>query len=391
MDKIDALARKYIKTWLGIQSRGVTDASIFHPYMLGVKMPSQVYLEAHAGNYAMVRLKGDPVVNHAIDSRLERESEWTQKHSTVNTMHTMWENNQEAINSVSHEEGPYNARKLKKAKKVMRQSVNDESLKYWNNKVKQLTFQGDFINLVIEEQQNVTWKSIANNVPKGVLSFALKSSVNGLNTPDNLKRWKIRQTNKCELCGNYGTLEHILNWCPKALKEGRFTWRHNSVLSHFTQELQKSKPSHIEIYADIPNKTLNGATIPPDVLVTTQRPDLVILDRAAKTIDILELTISFEKNIEAANARKSARYEDLCSDLRSAGWKTNLVPFEIGSRGQVTKRNKSAITKTTKAVHPQTDHKKLMSDLSKIALLCSFSIFQAHCQPAWQDPPFLHP
>jgi hypothetical protein len=319
MDKIDALARKYIKSWMGIQSHGVTDASIFHPYMLGVKMPSQVYLEAHAGNYAMVRLKGDPIVNHAVDSRLERESEWTKKHSTVNTVHTMWKENQEAINSVPHGEGSYDAKKIKKAKKVMRDSVNNETINYWNNKVKGLTFQGDFINLVIEEKSNVTWKSIINNIPRGVLSFALKSIVNGLNTPDNLKRWKIRQTNKCELCGNSGTLEHILNWCPKALREGRFTWRHNSVLSHFTQELAKAKSSNVQIYADIPNQTLNGATVPPDVLVTTQRPDLVILNRDTKTIDILELTISFEKNIEAANARKSARYEDLCSDLRSTG------------------------------------------------------------------------
>jgi hypothetical protein len=77
MEKMDALARKYIKKWMGIQTKGVTDASIFHPYMLGTKMPSQVYLEAHAGNYAMVRVKGDPIVNHALDSRLERESEWT--------------------------------------------------------------------------------------------------------------------------------------------------------------------------------------------------------------------------------------------------------------------------------------------------------------------------
>ena len=24
-------------------------------------------------------------------------------------------------------------------------------------------------------------------------------------------------------------------------------------------------------------------------------------------------------------------------------------------------------------------------------LVCSYSIFQAHCVPSWQDPPFLHP
>ena len=74
MDQMDTLARQYLKKWLGIQTRGVTDASIFHPYMLAIKAPSQLYKEAHAGNMAMIRMKGDPIVNHALDSRVERES-----------------------------------------------------------------------------------------------------------------------------------------------------------------------------------------------------------------------------------------------------------------------------------------------------------------------------
>ena len=32
-------------------------------------------------------------MNHALDSRLERESEWTRKHSTVVYMHEMWKEN----------------------------------------------------------------------------------------------------------------------------------------------------------------------------------------------------------------------------------------------------------------------------------------------------------
>ena len=42
-DKIDALVRLYIKKWLGIQKHGVTDTAIFHPYMLNLKAPSQIY------------------------------------------------------------------------------------------------------------------------------------------------------------------------------------------------------------------------------------------------------------------------------------------------------------------------------------------------------------
>ena len=61
MEKLEARSRKYIIIWLGIQTHGVSDAAIFHPHMFKTKMPFQLYLEAHAGNYAMIRSKGDKV------------------------------------------------------------------------------------------------------------------------------------------------------------------------------------------------------------------------------------------------------------------------------------------------------------------------------------------
>ena len=54
-----------------------------------------MYKEAHAGNYAMIRTKGDEVVNHALDLRLEREAAWTKKHSTTVQVDKMWQDIQE--------------------------------------------------------------------------------------------------------------------------------------------------------------------------------------------------------------------------------------------------------------------------------------------------------
>ena len=73
--------KKYLKNWLKYPTRGVTDIGIFHPYMLNVKQPSQVYLEGHASNIAIMRLKGDSVVNTCLDSKIKREAKWKKKSS----------------------------------------------------------------------------------------------------------------------------------------------------------------------------------------------------------------------------------------------------------------------------------------------------------------------
>ena len=393
-EKLDFLAKQYLKKWLGIQKHGVTDTALFHPYMLGLKAPSQVYKEAHAGNHAIVRTKGDTTVNHAIDSRLEREEAWKRKNSTTVEMENMWQKYQdENTIKIAHgiESPKGNYKNVLNAKKYMREEVKKQTICDWNTKVKKLTFQGDFTKLQIDEKENVLWKSFATNIPKGVLSFTLKACSNGLNTPDNLKRWGIRKTNKCNLCGNPSSLKHILNWCPKALKEGRFTWRHNSVLSHFITTLKKSAPEDLEVFADLPNFWLNGGTIPPDILPTGLRPDLVLINRKERKIELLELTCSFETSIERANICKTKCYNDLKSDLLKEGWKTTLVPFEIGSRGLVNKRNRESLIAVMKRNRIKLRHTQLFKDLSKISLLCSYSLFQAHCVPSWQDPPSCTP
>jgi hypothetical protein len=162
-------------------------------------------------------------------------------------------------------------------------------------------------------------------------------------------------------------------------------------LAHFTTELKKHKSNHIEIYADLPSHNINGGTIPQDITQTALRPDLVLIERKAKKIHLLELTCSFETNIDAAYSRKYKNYTDLKSDLENSGWAVQLDPFEIGSRGHVTKRNKDTLMKTARHISLKINHKKLVSELSKISLLCSFSVYQAHSQPTWQSPPLLHP
>ena len=59
------------------------------------------------------------------------------------------------------------------------------------------------------------------------------------------------------------------------------------------------------MYADIPG----GGTVPPHLLVTAQKPDLVIIDRIEKKMDIFVITVPLETNIKNANTQKMNKYE----------------------------------------------------------------------------------
>ena len=134
---------------------------------------------------------------------------------------------------------------------------------------------------------------------------------------------------------------------------------------------------------------INGGTIPPDVLVTQSRPDLVLLNRTEKTICLLELTCSFERNAEAAYLRKTQRYTALKLDLEDNGYKCILVPFEIGSRGYVRKFARANIVNTFGIMNITVNPFQCIKKMYKLSLLSSSTIFHAYTQPSWRDPPFL--
>ena len=96
-----------------------------------------------------------------------------------------------------------------------------------------------------------------------------------------------------------------------SLNQGRFTWRHDSILNYLISVLKFVNPASMELKGDNHGLTLNGSTVPPDIICTGQRPDVVFVERELKRIALLELTCSFELNSEAANSRKASSYRDL--------------------------------------------------------------------------------
>ena len=130
-------------------------------------------------------------------------------------------------------------------------------------------------------------------MPRNVMSFAARLSTNSLATPSNLVRWGKRKMGSCPLCSyQNATLAHITNVCPVSLQQGRFTWRHDSVLQHVTKTVKSFSTENTEIFADLEGWRINGGTISADILVSNgkgSKPDLVIVKRQTKEISMLEL------------------------------------------------------------------------------------------------------
>ena len=61
------------------------------------------------------------------------------------------------------------------------------------------------------------------------LKFLIKSVYDLLPTPQNKNIW-YGEARECHLCGECGSLSHILSGCKVALAQGRYRWRHDEVL-----------------------------------------------------------------------------------------------------------------------------------------------------------------
>ena len=104
------------------------------------------------------------------------------------------------------------------------------------------------------------------------------------------------------------------------LEQGRYSWRHDSILNELYNFWKPLLNENEEMFCDLPGNHVGISTLPTSVLITSLRPDLVIVNESEKDITILELTVPFGSNIENANSRTLDKYDQLKNDLLSEGY-----------------------------------------------------------------------
>ena len=363
------------------------------PEGLNVRSISELYRETHTVSHARTRLKGDLIVNSVINSTLERESQYTRKKSTTIEAEATFT---AAIHSTTLDDSPpiftgenaatqqytFNTIVRTEVKKIMCL----ENTEKWHEHVKTLSVQGNFLALAAAEKEDVVWKSYMYNLKQGTLKFLLNASLDTLPTAANLVRWKKSSCDLCKLCKRRETTNHVLNGCPVGLDQGRYTYRHNSVINYIVNSVD----SKFKVYSDLPGHLApGGGSIPPEICVTAEKPDIVILNNHKKEIHLFELTCPSELNIEKRHLEKSNKYAHFIRDCTD--YKCTVNCFKVSSKGFLTTRNHLTLKTLHKFMNQQTKLSTFKQNISAISLIASHLLFICRKDPTFTEPSYILP
>lgn len=259
---------------------------------------------------------------------------------------------------------------------------------------------------------NISWTTFLS-MPANLLRFQIGSTFNTLPSPSNLSVWKLSSDPSCALCGQSPcTIPHVLSGCPFSLNNGRWSFRHDSVLVALLDHLQKlidetryclppskliafvasgsnakkkpkrhwgliHKASDWTIMCDVGQENM---IFPFEVAYTSQRPDIVVTSKKTKTIILIENTSGCEENAPVAHQRKIDRYEDLCKEIRSNGWACYFFAIEVNARGFCS----TTVSSCMKSLgFTPSASRKICKALGETAMKCSFVIWTARDNKLW--------
>ena len=96
------------------------------------------------------------------------------------------------------------------------------------------------------------WQKVCEGLPQNNFIFVRKAITLQLANNTNLLRWKKVLSSDCGLCNtNKQTQLYMLKNCPEAVRNGTYTWRHDSILftiCHYPTALENIG---FELFADL--------------------------------------------------------------------------------------------------------------------------------------------
>ena len=335
-ENIDNIVSQYVRQWLELPISATLSSLILSKskYGLSLILPSTKFMQCQV------------VVRNALKSSPNSDINalWSSSSIGCNIQYDQFRNTKQVLNAI--------------------QNDNEDRIRH------DLKSQGFILTSILLHASSKTrglWSKVQKNMPRNILNFTIKYLNNTLATRKNLCKWSLSSTSACSFCFQSETLQHIVSSCKSYLDNGRYTWRHNSVLLHLANSLSSLK--NTSLFADLP-------TFPSPSLVTgdSLRPDLVLILNET-SVYMLELTVGFESNITINSDRKLAKCRPLFNSLRTNYTSIKFVNLSMSALGIFGASSDSLLQMLQDLHFDANVQNNIVMKASNIAIRCSYYIY----------------
>ena len=301
-------------------------------------------------------------------------------------------------------------------RKLVSSKVDDLQEEQHLAQAAQLEMQGHWMKWCNYVKMDLSWKHLLS-MPQCLVSFCISATYNTLPSPSNLKRWNKSPDSECFLCHKkVCTIPHILSGCKVALDQGRFNFRHDSVLKTLETTLSDFLPTiepieceyslssfFVKASARLSNKKTrskrsgllhsatdwklsvdyDGSLVFPHFIALSQlRPDMVLYSFSKKIVILIELTCPCEENFEDRHRDKMFKYTALTTAIRNNRWTVHFFAIEVGARGYCANSVRACLSRlglSRKLINTT------LNQLSFVSLKASFVIWLSRASTSWEQ------
>ena len=338
VEKMEAKINKYTRKWLGLPP----DLSNVAMYCRQAKLkwPLESIMEEFKSGKVRLQMMLDDSKDKLLNPALKTGRKWIVIDTKESAKENLAFNEVIGLTQLGRQGLGVNEKKWlsqangKDRRDMVIQEVGNEEDNKRLIKGVQQSQQGQWTSWEEPLQRSITWNNIWQMAPLK-LSFLIRSTYDQLPSKSNLVKWKKESDPTCPLCNEKPqTFEHVLSSCKTALANGRYTWRHNSVLDEQVRVIRnlmmpESNKSTQKFFTEggriyvgskkstyrraIPGQNLLGLDdnwkvsedlpgwrndYPKIISNKGLRPDIVLFLKENSKVIQVELTIPFESQLE---------------------------------------------------------------------------------------------
>ena len=219
-----------------------------------------------------------------------------------------------------------------------------------------------------------------DSLPRNLYSFVTRYLSNCLANGTNAVKWGIATSPKCLFCAENQTLQHVVSACKTSLNEGRWNWRHDSILVNISRMI--AKIPGVKVYSDIEGTEFQSPSV---ITGDAERPDIVVVK--GRECKVLELTVGFETNIQKNSERKQRKYADMIKRLERE-YDVKYFDLSMGAIGVIGNESKNVKNMFEELGLTPEESTYLVKKMTNVCIRSTYYIF-CRRNKEWESPSLL--